>query len=131
MLCQRLRSCTLIFAHKEDNFIVFIMFISCIVCLGLHCFIICHCLLVFYLFISRFLFGFPIFFVSINIFLQQSICIMFISCIVGFALSCCGCCLFLLYLIISFIIIWVSNFFVSLNNFLQQLTCFLKRDNKL
>jgi hypothetical protein len=35
------------------------------------------------------LFEFLIFFVSINIFLQQSICIMFISHIVGFALSCC------------------------------------------
>ncbi len=38
-----------------------------------------------------------IFFVSMYTYLQQSICIVFISCIVGFALSCClllsSCCL--------------------------------------
>jgi hypothetical protein len=66
-----------------DMFIASIVFISYIVCLGLCCSVIYHCLLVLYL-----LFGFFIFFVSINTFLQQSICIVFISHVVGFTLSC-------------------------------------------
>jgi hypothetical protein len=67
-------------------FISHVCFIFC--CFFLHC-----CLLVLYLFDSHLLFGF---FVYVNIPLQQSTCIMFISCVVGFALSCCvlsSCCL--------------------------------------
>jgi hypothetical protein len=41
------------------------------------------------LFDSHLLFGFLLFFVSINTYLQESTCIMFISRIVRFALSCC------------------------------------------
>lgn len=48
-----------IFVHKEDVFIVSIMFQ---VCLGLHCFDLCRCLIVVYLFISYLLFRFLTFF---------------------------------------------------------------------
>jgi hypothetical protein len=51
-----------IFAHKEDKFTAFIMFISCVICFGLCCSVFCHCLLVLYLFDSRLLFGFPFLF---------------------------------------------------------------------
>jgi hypothetical protein len=99
-----------IFAHKEYMFTTSIMFNYSVVCLSLHCYVLCHCLLVLYLFISRLLFGFliifislnislqqctcimfikPFFFVFINIYLQQSTCMMFISCVVGFTFSCC------------------------------------------
>ncbi len=78
-----------IFPHKEEEFIVYIVFISRIIYLGLHCFVPCHYLLVLYLFISHLLVGFLDFFCFCEHFLQQSTCIVFISRVVGFALSCC------------------------------------------
>jgi hypothetical protein len=56
-----------IFARKEDEFIGSIVFIFHVVCLGLRCYVIFHCILVLYLFISCLLFGF-LFFLWINIF---------------------------------------------------------------
>jgi hypothetical protein len=89
-----------IFACKKDKFTTSIMFISHIVCFGLHCSTICHCFLVLYLFNSCLFFGFPFLFIFVNISLQQSNCIMFISCVVCFSLhgSIFYCCLFILYL---------------------------------
>ncbi len=134
-----------IFARKEDVFTNFIVFISCVVCLGLRCSILYHSLLVLYLFICHLLFRFSIFFVSVNIslqqcicivfikpiliffvniYLQQSTCIMFISWVVGFTLSCCL--LLSSYsLLVHFLHCLGFRFFVSLNNFLQQSTFFL------
>jgi hypothetical protein len=78
-----------IFVHKEHGFTIFIVFISCVICFSLHCFVLCCRFLVFYLFNSHLLFGFSFFFVFVNTSLQQSICIVFISRIVRFALSSC------------------------------------------
>jgi hypothetical protein len=50
-----------IFTRKEGEFTISIMFISRVVCLGLCCFVICHCFFVLYLFISHSLFRFLIF----------------------------------------------------------------------
>jgi len=50
-----------IFVPKEDKFTASIMFISCIVCFGWHCYILCQCLLVLYLFDSHLLIEFSFF----------------------------------------------------------------------
>jgi hypothetical protein len=71
-----------IFAYKEDGFTTSIMFISHVVCLSLCCL----------LFVIVFLFStcsFLAYCLGFCFFLQQSIYITFISCVVGFALSCC------------------------------------------
>ncbi len=118
MLCQRLKSCTpniclqkrqiyyfyhVHFPHFLFGFVLFyyLQLSSC-------------CLLVHFPFIV-WVFDFLI---SVNIFLQQSTCIVFISHIVGLALS--YCCLLFLYLFISLIVVWVFDFFVFINIFLQQ-----------
>jgi hypothetical protein len=89
MLCQRLESCTLnIYSQRKHVYYFYCVLISH-VCLGLHCFVLYHCFILLYLFISCLLFGFLFFLVFINTYLQQSTCIMFISRIVGFALSYC------------------------------------------
>jgi hypothetical protein len=88
-----------IFACKKDEFISYIVFNSHVVCFGLCCFVLYHYILVLYLFDSRLLFRFPFLKKIINIFLQQSTCIMFISHVVYFGL-CCSilyCCLLVLY----------------------------------
>ncbi len=48
-----------IFVHKEDQIIIFIMFISRVICFSLHYSVFYCCLLVFYLFDSHLFFGFP------------------------------------------------------------------------
>ncbi len=92
-----------IFVHEEDGFTTSIMFTSCL------------------------LFGFLFIFVSINIFLQQSTCIVFISCINEFALSCClllfPCCLFdhFLYCSMGFLFVYfLKHFFVIIQLFLEN-----------
>jgi len=80
MLCQRLKCCTPnICLQRIWVYYFYHVHFPC-VCLGLGCFVFCRCLLIFYLFISYLFLGFWFF-------LQQSICIAFISCVVKFALS--------------------------------------------
>jgi hypothetical protein len=105
MLCQRSRSCTLNICSQRRR---------------VYCFYCVHFPLVVWVFV---------FFVYVNISLQQSTCIMFSSYVVGFALFCCF--LIVVYLIIFLTIVWVSDFFVFLNILLQQSTCNLKMDNSL
>jgi hypothetical protein len=92
----------------------------------------CHCLFLFST-CSFFalLFAFPTFFFNVNIFLQQSICIMFIYHVVEFALSCCLL-LFSCFLLVHFPCYCLGfQCFVSLNIFLQLFICFLSTDIRL
>jgi hypothetical protein len=88
-----------IFARKEDGFTISIMFISHLICLGLHCFVLCRCLLILYLFISRLLFGFLNFFCN-NLFVSRSFHALLSLHYLFFY-----CCLLVLYLFISLIVV--------------------------
>jgi hypothetical protein len=75
-----------IFLHKKDGFTISIVFISNVICFNLHCFVLCCYLLVQFplvVWVSIFIF-------FVNTSLQQSTCIVFMSRIVGFALSSCS-----------------------------------------
>jgi hypothetical protein len=113
--CVKGWNCTLNLCSQRVQiyYLYHINFLRCL--FGFALFYSFHCLLVFYLFISRLLSRFPIYFGYVKFFLQQSTCIVIISCIVGFALFCC--CLLILYLFISFIVVWVFYFFVFVNIF--------------
>ncbi len=144
-LCQRLRSCTPNICSQRECVYYFycVHFICCLFGFALlyslsfsSCSLLVHLppiVQVFdffcfckHLFATMHLYVFiiPIFFVFVNISLQQSTCIMFISCVARFALFCC-----LLLSSYSLLVLFPhclgSRFFVSLNNFLQQSTFFL------
>jgi hypothetical protein len=124
MLCQRLHTEHLL--TKRNGFTTSIMFISHVVCLGLRCFVLCDCFFVLYLFISRLLFGFLIFFVFVNIFLQQSILSCSFPTLLGLHCLVVYCCFLVLYLLISFVVVWIFDFFVSLNFFFTTIHLFLE-----
>jgi hypothetical protein len=124
MLCQKLKSCTPNICSQKRQVYCFyhVHFSCCLFGFALFCSLsLFSCSL---LFISHLLFGFPKKIVCINMFLQQSICITFISHVVGFALSCClllPSCSLLVHFPHCCLSFW---FFCFYKHFLQQSICF-------
>ncbi len=84
MLCQRLKSCmsNIYLQRGQCSFLALFVWV-CVVLFFVVVFLFSTCS-----FLACCL-GFHFFFVYVNISLQQSTCIVFISHVVGFALSCC------------------------------------------
>jgi hypothetical protein len=131
MLCQRLRTCTPYICSQKGwvwcFYHVHLFVWVCIVLFFVIVFLFATCSF------PTYYLGFRFYFIFVNIFLQQSTCIVFISCIVGFALSCClllsSC-----FILVHFLCFCLDfRFFVSIYIYIYIYisTCFLSTNTRL